>query len=97
MIEKIPLQIGCSTSSQQADSRDNFHELTVINTEQDQLRAEIRDSLEVTDKGVVKNTIGNYVTVFTQDPLLKDSIRFNLLTERIDISVILVGIEVHLF
>ncbi len=85
MIEKIPLQIGCSTSSQQADSRDNFHELTVINTEQDQLRAEIRDSLEVTDKGVVKNTIGNYVTVFTQDPLLKDSIRFNLLTERIDI------------
>ncbi len=43
------------------------------------------NSLTMTQKGKPANTISNYCTVFKYDPLLKDSIRLNLLTERTDI------------
>ena len=46
---------------------------------------EVRESLTVTQKGQTANTISNCMTVFQRDPLLKGAIRFNLLTERIDI------------
>lgn len=47
--------------------------------------AEIRDMLEMTDKGNVRNTIGNCLLVFQNDPVLHNAIRYNLLTERVDV------------
>ena len=46
---------------------------------------EVRESLSVTEKGQPANTIGNCQTVFCHDPLLRDAIRLNLLTDRVDI------------
>ena len=41
--------------------------------------------LESTEKGGVRNSIRNCLTVFQNDPLLSGAIAKNLLTERIDI------------
>ena len=46
---------------------------------------EVKKSLDETEKGIVKNTIKNCLTVLEQDSLLKGAIRTNVLTERIDI------------
>ena len=46
---------------------------------------ELRNSLELTEKGKVSNCAANYKRVFQNDPLLKGAIRKNLLTERVDI------------
>ncbi len=48
-------------------------------------RREVRQSLSVTDKGKTANTIDNCRIVFCCDPLLRDAIRLNLLTDRVDI------------
>ena len=85
MMNMIPLQNGICTPVAPMISEENPQRLIVAEEDYDQIRAEIRDSLDVNDKGIVKNTISNYVTVLTNDPLLKNAIRFNLLTERIDI------------
>ena len=42
--------------------------------------------LELNDKGNVKNTIGNCLTVFQYDPVLSHAVRYNLLTERVDVG-----------
>ena len=42
-------------------------------------------SLDSTDNGAVKNSIRNCLTVFQNDPKLERAIRYNILTERIDI------------
>ena len=47
--------------------------------------AGVREILTTTEKGKPANTIENFKTVFCCDPLLRDSIRLNLLTEQIDI------------
>ena len=47
--------------------------------------AGVREILTTTEKGKPANTIENFKTVFCRDPLLRDSIRLNLLTEQIDI------------
>ena len=46
---------------------------------------EVRGSLDSTDNGTVKNSIRNCLTVFQNDPKLEGAIRYNILTERIDI------------
>ncbi len=46
---------------------------------------EIRETLEGTQKGGVKNSIRNCLTVFQRDPLFRGALRLNLLTEQIDI------------
>lgn len=46
---------------------------------------EVRGNLDLTDSGAIKNSIRNCLTVFQNDPCLQDAIRFNILTERIDI------------
>ena len=46
---------------------------------------DVRESLSVTDKGKTANTIDNCRIVFCCDPLLRDAIRLNLLTDRVDI------------
>ena len=46
---------------------------------------QIRESLEVYQKGGVKNSIRNCVTVLQSDPKLKGAIALNLLTEKVDI------------
>ena len=46
---------------------------------------EIRSHLSVTNQGTVKGTMQNYMIVLREDPLLKGSLRFNLLNQRIDI------------
>lgn len=43
------------------------------------------DELELTRNGLPANTIDNFRQVFRLDPLLKDAIRLNLLTDRVDI------------
>lgn len=45
----------------------------------------IRETLEGTQKGGVKNSIRNCLTVFQRDPLFRGALRLNLLTEQIDI------------
>ena len=86
MLGRIPLQNGgCNPETVVAMAESNQQQI-MQNEADDLVRAEIRDSLETNEKGIVKNTISNYVTVFTLDPLLKNAIRFNLLTERIDIT-----------
>ena len=44
-----------------------------------------RKSGLVTDKRAVKNSIRNCLTVFQNDPVLQGAVRYNILTERIDI------------
>lgn len=46
---------------------------------------EVRQSLSVTDTGKAANTIDNCRIVFCCDPLPRDAIRLNLLTDRVDI------------
>ncbi len=46
---------------------------------------EVRESLDLTDKGAIRNSIRNCLTVFQNDPYLQGAIRYNILTERIDI------------
>jgi len=50
-----------------------------------QTTEEIKEMLEETQKGGVKNSIKNCLTVFQRDPLLRGAIRYNMLSERIDI------------
>lgn len=45
----------------------------------------LRESLEMSDRGNPKQTIGNAVKVFREDPFLAGAIRMNELTDRIDI------------
>jgi len=47
--------------------------------------AELKGSLDYTQKGDIANTAGNYKKIMQYDPMLKGAIRKNLLTERIDI------------
>jgi len=47
--------------------------------------SDVKKILDETEKGIVKNTIKNCLTVLEQDSLLKGAIRTNILTERIDI------------
>lgn len=46
---------------------------------------EVRSHLAVTNQGTIKGTMQNYMIVLREDPLLKGSLRFNLLNQRIDI------------
>ena len=55
------------------------------NTQMSMTVEEVRGSLDSTDNGTVKNSIRNCLTVFQNDPKLEGAIRYNILTERIDI------------
>ena len=55
------------------------------NTNEGTSPKQIRESLEVYQKGGVKNSIRNCVTVLQRDPKLKGAIALNLLTEKVDI------------
>lgn len=55
------------------------------NTQTGMTVEEVRGSLDSTDNGAVKNSIRNCLTVFQNDPKLEGAIRYNILTERIDI------------
>ena len=46
---------------------------------------EVRGSLDLTDSGAIKNSIRNCLPVFQNDPYLQGAVRYNILTERIDI------------
>ena len=46
---------------------------------------EVKAMLDTTEKGGVRNSIKNYLTVFQHDPLLSGAIAYNLLTDRTDI------------
>ncbi len=45
----------------------------------------VKAMLDTTEKGGVRNSIKNCLTVFQHDPLLSDAIAYNLLTDRTDI------------
>ena len=55
------------------------------NTQTSMTVEEVRGSLDSTDNGAVKNSIRNCLTVFQNDPKLEGAIRYNILTEHIDI------------
>ena len=46
---------------------------------------EVKAMLDTTEKGGVRNSIKNCLTVFQHDPLLSSAIAYNLLTDRTDI------------
>ena len=48
-------------------------------------RGRSQGSLDLTDNGAIKNSIRNCLTVFQNDPVLQGAVRYNILTERIDI------------
>ena len=64
---------------------ENRYFLTEHRKEVQQIAQRIRKMLSQAEKGGVQNTIQNCVTVLQNDPILADSIRLNLLSERIDI------------
>ena len=47
--------------------------------------AEVKSMLESTEKGGVRNSIKNCLTVFQLDPLLSGAVAYNLLTDRTDL------------
>lgn len=49
----------------------------------------VRDMLELTQKGTVKATVDNYILVLRYDPYIRESLKYNKLTGRIDIVKIL--------
>ena len=55
------------------------------NTQPGMTVEEVRGSLDLTDNGAIRNSIRNCLTVFQNDPNLQGAIRYNILTERIDI------------
>ena len=55
------------------------------NTQTGMTVEEVRGSLDLTDNGAIRNSIRNCLTVFQNDPYLQGAIRYNILTERIDI------------
>ena len=46
---------------------------------------EVKEFLETTEKGLIKSCFTNAVMILSYDPLLKDSARYNELTQRVDI------------
>ena len=55
------------------------------NTQPGMTVEEVRGSLDLTDNRAIRNSIRNCLTVFQNDPYLQGAIRYNILTERIDI------------
>ena len=55
------------------------------NTQPGMTVEEVRGNLDLTDNGAIRNSIRNCLTVFQNDPNLQGTIRYNILTERIDI------------
>lgn len=46
---------------------------------------DVKELLEMTDKGQIKSCFTNAATILSYDPLLRDSVRYNELTQRVDI------------
>jgi hypothetical protein len=44
---------------------------------------EVKQMLEYTQKGTAKATVGNYMVVLRNDPLVRESMKYNKLTGRI--------------
>ena len=61
-----------------------LHEAAAL-AQPDMNEDEIRDLLDVTEKGQVKSSITNAELILSYDPLLRGAIRFNELTQRVDI------------
>ena len=71
----------------QEPSKDAWEEVgQILNVECSSVD-DIRLDLEKSDKGGVKQTIENCMTVFYRDPLLKGAIRKNELTCRLDLKM----------
>ena len=64
---------------------ENALHATMVLLQPDMTAEEVRDLLEVTEKGQVRNLISNAETILSYDPLLKGAIRFNELTQRVDV------------
>lgn len=47
---------------------------------------EVREMLECTQQGNVKQSAGNYRTILLHDPNLKGAFRLNMFTDKIDIT-----------
>ena len=58
---------------------------------------EIKAGLETTEKGGVRQSIRNCLTVFQRDPLLSGAIAYNILTDRKDIILFHTGLRISEF
>ena len=47
---------------------------------------QIKECLSKNEKGDIKGTVQNYMMIFRDDPLIKGCLRYNRLSERVDIS-----------
>ncbi len=47
---------------------------------------QIKECLLKNEKGDIKGTVQNYMMIFRDDPLIKGCLRYNRLSERVDIS-----------
>ena len=52
---------------------------------------EIKSGLETTEKGGVRQSIRNCLTVFQRDPLLSGAIAYNILTDRQSVPQVIVS------
>ena len=85
-VRKIEQRISEFTASHPAGRHERSRSMSAAEAlAPEQSVDEVRESLSVTEKGQPANTIGNCRTVFCHDPLLRDAIRLNLLTDRVDI------------
>ena len=66
------------------ETLNELHE-TAVKLQPDMTTEEVREMLEMTTKGQVKSCVSNAERIMSYDPLLRDSIRFNELTQRVDI------------
>ena len=81
MTEKQPMAMTLSAAAPAAPPK---KDQTTTEDELTQKRAQIRNTLEKTDKGGTANTIQNCVLVFEKDPVFAGKIMRNLLTETDD-------------
>ena len=64
---------------------EQLQNMTAVDAEQEQCRLWILESLDITEKGGIANSIQNCVIVFENDPLFAGRISRNLLTETDDL------------
>ena len=66
------------------DTENKLHEVLPALSEKMTVQ-EVMELLDLTDKGQVKNSVTNTELILSYDPLLREGIRYNELTQRIDI------------
>lgn len=54
---------------------------------------QIKECLLKNEKGDIKGTVQNYMMIFRDDPLIKGCLRYNRLSERVDILILSILVD----